>query len=237
MKTATRFITTLVVAVSSLLAAPAFADPCGAVLCLSTNKMAPWQCKGHVDEYFNIKVSMKPCKKCGEVFDPGATAAKRYSEVLQKCPDARPVDRDSVSALYGTLQYSPFDYIGTDDKGNSTGYVASSLTTITERRYLTCSEASSTYNLATPTADALSIPDGTTAWVDGTQVVAGSGFQNWPLFDENGQLVQFGFGIETREVTKTTGQGTVTNVTDWKATTTHSCTISQPSLFASSSSD
>lgn len=75
-------------------------------MCLSENKSAPQQCKGHVDGYFDIRVYRKR-----HIFDPGATAAKRYNEVLNHCSEARPEDRDFVSAQYGTLEYYPFDYV------------------------------------------------------------------------------------------------------------------------------
>lgn len=81
------------------------ADPCGAVMCLSTNKTAPEQCKGHVDGYFNIRVYHKH-----HHYDPGATAAKRYAEVLEHCQDARQEDKDYVQATYGPLEYYPFEY-------------------------------------------------------------------------------------------------------------------------------
>jgi hypothetical protein len=99
----------LVVAVASLAAissAPAFADPCGAVMCMSTNKFSPQECKGHVDEYFEIRVYHG--KK--HIFDPPATAAKRYNEVLSQCEEARPEDREYVNAMYGPLEHSPFEY-------------------------------------------------------------------------------------------------------------------------------
>ncbi len=84
---------------------PTIADPCGAVMCLAQNKSAPQECKGHVDEYFNIRVYRKRY-----IFDPGATAGKRYNEVLNNCSDARQEDKDYVSAKYGTLEHYPFDY-------------------------------------------------------------------------------------------------------------------------------
>lgn len=85
---------------------PAFADPCGAVMCLSVNGSSPWQCGDHVNEYFNIRVYHG--KK--HVFDPGATAAKRYSEVMDQCPDAEQQDKDKVNAMYGSLEYFPFGF-------------------------------------------------------------------------------------------------------------------------------
>lgn len=92
-----------------MMSVPAFADPCGAVLCLSTNKFSPQQCQDEVDEYFNIKVCHNQKKK-GCVFDPGATAIKRYDEVLDQCPDAEQKDKDYVNATYGTLEHSPFSF-------------------------------------------------------------------------------------------------------------------------------
>lgn len=86
--------------------AAADGDPCGAVMCLSVNDSAPWQCGDHVNTYFNIRVYRG--KK--HVFDPGATAAKRYSEVMDQCPDAEQSDKDKVNATYGTLEYFPFGF-------------------------------------------------------------------------------------------------------------------------------
>lgn len=96
-------------AAAVMISGPAIADPCGAVMCMSTNKFSPQECKGHVDEYFNIKVCHNQKKK-GCVFDPGATAAKRYDEVLDQCPDAEQQDKDYVNATYGTLEHSPFEF-------------------------------------------------------------------------------------------------------------------------------
>lgn len=81
-------------------------DPCAAVMCLSQNKAAPDQCKEHVDAYFNIRVY-----HAHSVFDPGATAAKRYDQVLTNCSNARQEDKDYVQATYGTLEYYPFGYV------------------------------------------------------------------------------------------------------------------------------
>lgn len=80
-------------------------DPCGAVMCLSQNKSAPQQCKGEVDDYFNIRVYHARHK-----YDPGATEARRYSEVTSRCSDARQEDKDFVQATYGTLEHYPFSF-------------------------------------------------------------------------------------------------------------------------------
>ena len=226
----------------ALAAVPAFAEPCGAVLCLSTNKTAPHECKGHVDGYFSIKVRVKPCKKCGEVFDPGATSAKRYREVMDKCDGARQKDKDYVQATYGMMEYSPFDYVNTDSKGNSTGYSDDSLMKVTETRYLTCADAAgdSKYSsqVKTPTAAALQVPDGSVQYDNATgQIIAqaSGGYANHSLATDNsngwGGAPIYGFATETRTITKTTGQGVVTNTTDWAATQTYSCTISDPNSF------
>lgn len=86
----------------------AFADPCGAVVCMSHNETAPWQCKDHVDSYFNIRVYRS--HKHHRIFDPGATAIKRYQEVMEKCEGARQEDKDKINAKYGMLEYSPFSF-------------------------------------------------------------------------------------------------------------------------------
>ena len=86
------------------------ADPCGAVLCLSTNDAKPWECKEHVDEYFNIREYAKPCKKCKVAFDPGRTAQSRYRKVMNQCKDAKQVDKDRINAAYGTIEYNPFKF-------------------------------------------------------------------------------------------------------------------------------
>lgn len=80
-------------------------DPCAAVMCLSQNKSAPQQCKGQVDDYFNIRVYHARHK-----YDPGATAARRNSEVTSRCSDARQEDKDFVQATYGPLEYYPFGF-------------------------------------------------------------------------------------------------------------------------------
>lgn len=80
-------------------------DPCGAVMCLSQNKSAPQQCKGQVDDYFNIRVYHARHK-----YDPGATAARRNSEVTSRCSDARQEDKDFVQATYGPLEYYPYGF-------------------------------------------------------------------------------------------------------------------------------
>lgn len=81
-------------------------DPCGAVMCLSINDTAPWQCSDHVNRYFNIRVYHGKHHE----FDPGATAIKRYQEVMDKCPDAEQSDKDKVNAMYGMLEYFPFGF-------------------------------------------------------------------------------------------------------------------------------
>lgn len=86
----------------------AMADPCGAVMCMSHNETAPWQCKEHVDSYFNIRVYRS--HKKSRIFDPGATAIKRYQEVMDKCDGAKQEDKDKVNAKYGMLEYSPFSF-------------------------------------------------------------------------------------------------------------------------------
>jgi len=241
-----RLITLVVVSALSAIAAPAFADPCGAVLCLSTNKTAPHQCKEHVDGYFSIKVRVKPCKHCGEVFDPGATAAKRYSEVMDKCDGARQQDKDYVNGMYGTLEYSPFDYVNVDEKsGESTGYSSDSLTNTVESRYVSCGEAASNpaYSgmVGTPTAAAKQIPDGSVL-VDasGAPVQVVGGWTNHVLAYEQSQggdiwgqggTPIYGFAIETRTVTTTSGQGKFISSTDWSATKTSNCVMSDPSSF------
>lgn len=93
------------VAVLVLSQAAVAGDPCGAVLCLSISKAAPQQCKGHVDDYFKIRVYRSHHR-----FDPAATAARRYSTVLAKCSNARPEDREFVHATYGMLYDYPFGF-------------------------------------------------------------------------------------------------------------------------------
>lgn len=234
-------ISLIAAALAALAAPPAMADPCGAVLCLSTNKTAPYQCKGHVDEYFNIKVYVKPCKKCGEVFDPGATAAKRYREVMDKCTEARQKDKDYVNATYGTLERSPFDYVNVDDKGNETGYNQVSLMDVTEQRTLSCPEAAQTQaygpKIAEPTWQAKAVPNGYQLLDGNGQVaaVANGGYADGPLYVDQssgwGGTTIYGAVLETRTITKTTGQGKVVNVTEWKATKTNSCKMADPSAF------
>ena len=85
---------------------PALAgDPCGAVMCLSANATAPHECKDYVDGYFEIRVYRHRHR-----FDPGATAAKRYREVMDKCDGARQEDKERINAKYGTLEHSPFSF-------------------------------------------------------------------------------------------------------------------------------
>jgi TrbM protein len=100
------FAVLLSIAVTST---PAFAlDPCAAVLCLSSQKTAPQECKEEVEDYFEIRVYYRHHHK--RHFDPGATATKRYKKVLDKCPEAEKKDKDNINAMYGTLEYSPFKY-------------------------------------------------------------------------------------------------------------------------------
>ncbi len=230
-------------ALAALVAQPALADPCGAVLCLSTNKTAPHQCKEHVDGYFSIKVKRKPCRKCGEVFDPGATAIKRYREVMDKCDGARQKDKDYVNATYGTMEYSPFDYVIVDDKGNEQGYSQDSLMNVQETRTLTCSEAVQTQayggKIPEPTRAAKAVPNGyqLTDYNGNVVAVANSGFADRPLHTEQsnqwpyGNTVVYGYAIEARTITKTTGQGKVVSVTEWAPTKTNDCTMSTPEAY------
>lgn len=237
-----KLITLVVVSALSATAGTALADPCGAVLCLSTNKTAPHQCKEHVDGYFSIKVKRKPCRKCGEVFDPGATAAKRYTEVMDKCDGARQQDKDYVNGLYGTMEYSPFDYVNVDEKsGESTGYSDDSLKKTVETRYVTCAQAAGNpaYSgmVGTPTAAAKQIPDGSVLVDEGgapVQVI--NGWTNHVLgYDQSqgggiwGQGTPiYGFAVETRTVTTTVGQGKWVSETDWAASKTSNCVMNNP---------
>lgn len=234
-----KLITFGVVSALFALSAPvAMADPCGAVLCLSTNKTAPHECKSHVDGYFSIKVKYKPCKKCGEVFDPGATSAKRYSEVMDKCDGARQQDKDYVNGLYGTMEYSPFDYVNVDSSsGQSTGYSADSLTQVVETRYLTCAQAATmpAYSgmVGTPSTAALQLPEGAILTDNGgQQVQISGGWANHVIATDNsngwGGTPVYGFAVETRTLTKTSGQGVVVSETDWSATKTSNCQITDP---------
>jgi hypothetical protein len=216
---------------------PVMADPCAAVICLSTNKLAPQECKNDVDGYFSIRVYTVHCYKCSAVYDPPATAAKRYSDVMDQCTGARKVDKDNVNAMYGMLEYSPFDYTITGSDGKSAGYAAVSLTKGTETRYLTCSDAAGMPAYASmiqsPSPDALAIPDGWQASMGGTTVTAIGGYANWPLLDATGTFVQNGFIVETRSVTKTIGSGTVTDAGDWTASSSpNNCKISDPTIFS-----
>lgn len=81
-------------------------DPCGAVMCLSVNQSAPWECRDHVDAYFDIRVYHGKHHH----FDPGATAARRYQKVMDQCPDAEQEDKDKVNAMYGSLEHYPFEF-------------------------------------------------------------------------------------------------------------------------------
>lgn len=81
-------------------------DPCAAVVCLSNNMNAPHQCKDAVDGYFQIKEYHRGTR----AFDPGATALKRFREVMDKCPDARQTDKNRINAMFGTLEHSPFQF-------------------------------------------------------------------------------------------------------------------------------
>ena len=95
----------LLLSISLVLASQVKAgEPCGAVLCLSNNETAPWECKEAVDGYFDIRVYRK------RKFDPGATSIKRYQEVMDKCDGAQQSDKDRINAKYGTLEHSPFTF-------------------------------------------------------------------------------------------------------------------------------
>lgn len=231
----------LAIAVLGSIATTASAEPCGAVLCLSTNETAPEECKGHVDGYFSIRQYYQPCKKCGMAFDAGGTAAKRMREVMDQCKEAKQIDKDKVNAKYGTLERSPFDYTTTNKDGSSGGYAASSLTKVKETRYYTCAEAAQmpaySGKISRPSAAALAVPDGASTSVGGMTVIAMGGYANWPLYDVDGQFVQYGFVVESRTITKTTGQGKVTETTPWAAEKTYSCSITIASDFTVPSSD
>lgn len=80
-------------------------DPCGAVMCLTQSATAPHECKDHVDGYFKIRVYDD-----GHRYNPGATSAKRYREVMEQCKEARQSDKDRIQAKYGTLEHAPFSF-------------------------------------------------------------------------------------------------------------------------------
>lgn len=78
-------------------------DICGVILCMSgSNSVAPHECKPYVETYFKVRVYKR------HRFRPIPTAIKRYDQVLNRCPDAEPRDRDRINAMFGTLEYSPF---------------------------------------------------------------------------------------------------------------------------------
>lgn len=212
-------------------------EPCAAVLCLSTNKMAPHQCKSAVDDYFTIREYHRPCKRCGKVFDPGATAIKRLREVLEKCPDARDEDRDYVTATYGSLEYSPFDYIHVDEKsGDNAGYAEESKETATESRFFTCQQAASMPEYAAR----VGLPDTNypdqvipTEGLTGGVRIEG-GYVNQYLGTSGGEIVngaksavveQYGYAVQQRTVQRTVGQHKILSAGDWKTTTTKDCSI------------
>ena len=101
---------------AALLAAvilPVAAEPCSAVLCLSTVPSAPFQCYPHVEEYFAIRVYTGwPNAR----FNAPATALAR-KPLLQACVGARQEDIDRETATYGPIEFSPFTYYVADDKG------------------------------------------------------------------------------------------------------------------------
>jgi hypothetical protein len=238
-----KFITFVVVSALSAMAAPASADPCGAILCLSTNKTAPHQCKEHVDEYFSIRVYHTVHKK--KVFDPGATAGKRYKESMDKCDGAEQKDKDYVNGLYGTLERSPWDYVDVEEStGESTGYSDDSLTKTVESRYVTCDQAANNpaYSgmVGSPTSAARQIPNGSVL-VDegGAPVQIMGGWTNHVLgYDQSqggglwGQGTPiYGFAVETRTVTTTSGQGKWVSETNWTASKTSNCVMNNPMTY------
>jgi hypothetical protein len=104
-----RFFGVMAAGAALATAGVASAEPCGAVLCLSHNDDAPWECKNYVDGYFDIRV-YEDHGKHKHVFNPGKTSAKRYAEVLDQCDGARRIDKDRISAKYGMLEWSPFSF-------------------------------------------------------------------------------------------------------------------------------
>jgi hypothetical protein len=97
-------VSLLVVALCTSLAARA-GDPCGAVMCLTQNATAPHACKDHVQGYFDIRVYDD-----GHRYNPAATAAKRYREVMNRCEGATQSNKERISAKYGSLEHSPFSF-------------------------------------------------------------------------------------------------------------------------------
>lgn len=238
-----RRATLVLVALLSVMMSPARADndPCAAVMCLSVNDKAPWECKGSIEGYFAIKEYFKPCKKCGHRFDPPQAAAKRYREVLAKCEGARPEDREKIHALYGQMENSPFDYVVTADSEDTTQKKenADELVTTIEREYYTCSGAAKSERwagkIATPTARAKSIPNGTYATIQLNEtssvvVKAENGYLSWPLYDKDNLIAQYGFASYDN---KTTINVRTKEVVDFKSTNVAywHCTISDPSIF------
>ncbi len=218
-------------------------EPCGAVICLSANKTAPHQCKDAVDGYFSIRNYIKPCRGCGKVFDPGGTAVKRLQEVLDKCAEARDEDRDFVTATYGSLEYSPFDYIIVDEEsGDNKGYSADSKEKAVERRYLTCQEAAAWPELASKVKkdsyagiSGLKPGDATIYGADNTvKGIISDGMMNLSLGTSGGELVdgkktpikeEYGFAVQERDVERTVAQHTILSAGPWRTVKTGNCSV------------
>lgn len=81
---------------------------CAVVLCLSVDGAIPSACSAVVAPFFAIQVWKKVKKSW--VFDPVATAAKRFSDVLSQCGEARSEDREFTNSAYGQLMNFPHGF-------------------------------------------------------------------------------------------------------------------------------
>lgn len=81
---------------------------CAVVLCLSVDGAIPSACSPVVAPFFAIQVWKKVKKSW--VFDPVATAAKRFADVLSGCGEARSEDREFVNSAYGQLMNFPHGF-------------------------------------------------------------------------------------------------------------------------------
>lgn len=216
-------------------------DPCAAVLCLSHNDKLPWECKGAVDGYFDIREYFRPCKKCGWKFDPPQAAARRYREVLERCEGVEAKDREKIHALYGQMEYSPFEYAVTakSDSPAPSKVVEDEIKKTVTRVYYTCSGAAADPKWAgkieKPSARAKAVPNGTRGkiWLNeysSVIVKAENGYLSWPLYDKDQTLHMYGFAsydntetinVRTKEVLEFKSENVAYNT----------CAMRDPSIF------
>ena len=178
---------------------------CQAVLCLSSSER-PSECSPSLSHYFSLKGKTS------------AKTARKRTNFLALCPKA------GIASVADD-----------DDDAGDTPVATSKISSRREARMLTCADAYTIPEYAhwmnPPNITGHAVPDG---WVirrygEITSVAQG-GWANLPIYD-GGNLLGYGYALETRQVYFYSDTGTVTREDPWSTSKTGQCDIGNPEVY------